>query len=70
MWQNRFGAAPDVVGRSIRFDGEANDIIGVLPESFNDWRHLGEIDGAAQFIRSVSSFSPFFNCPTRDAISP
>src|SRR5262249_25845061 len=44
MWQNRFGGPPDVIGRTIRVDGEAHDIIGVLPDSFNDWRHMGEID--------------------------
>src|SRR5262249_38534674 len=43
-WQNRFGGDPDVIGRTIRVDGEPHDIVGVLPESFNDWRHLGWID--------------------------
>ena len=33
-WQRRFGADPTVVGRSIRVDGEAREVIGVLPASF------------------------------------
>jgi predicted permease len=44
MWQNRFGGSADVIGRSIRVDGEPHEIVGVLPASFNDWRHLGWVD--------------------------
>lgn len=31
-WQNRFGGDPDVVGRSVRVNGETAEIIGVMPE--------------------------------------
>jgi predicted permease len=44
MWRNRFDRSPDVIGRTIRVDGEPHEIIGVLPESFNDWRYLGGVD--------------------------
>ena len=44
VWKNRFLGARDVIGRTIRIDGEPHQIIGVLPASFNDWRHLGVID--------------------------
>ncbi len=43
-WRNRFALNPDVIGRFIRIDGEPHEVIGVLPEAFNDWRHLGGID--------------------------
>ena len=43
-WINRFGGKPDVIGRTIRIDGEPHEIIGVMPASFNDWRHLGVVD--------------------------
>lgn len=43
-WRNRFGGDPHVVGRSIRIDGQPHAVVGVLPESFNDWRHLGWVD--------------------------
>lgn len=43
-WQQRFGAAYDIVGRVIRVDGEPHEIVGVLPAWFNDWRHLGPFD--------------------------
>ncbi|MBI2497901.1 MAG: ABC transporter permease [Opitutae bacterium] len=50
VWRNRFAGARDVIGRAIRVDGEPHEIIGVLPQSFNDWRHLGGMD----FFRPLS----------------
>ena len=52
-WRNRFGSDPDVIGRTIRIDGEPHEVIGVLPATFNDWRHLGGID----FFRPLA-FTP------------
>ena len=43
-WQQRFGAARDIIGRSIRVDGEPHEVVGVLPGWFNEWRHLGPFD--------------------------
>ena len=43
-WQNRFGGRLDIVGRTVRVDGEPHEIVGVLPAAFNDWRDLGSID--------------------------
>jgi putative ABC transport system permease protein len=34
LWQRKFGGDPNVVGQSIRIDGEAHQVIGVLPASF------------------------------------
>ena len=39
FWQNRFGADKDIVGRTVRLDGESVTIIGVMPPSF-DYRFL------------------------------
>jgi putative ABC transport system permease protein len=52
-WRNRYGLRPDIIGRSIRIDGEPHEVIGVLPESFNDWRYLGAVD----FFRPLA-FTP------------
>ena len=52
-WRNRFELKSDVIGRTIRIDGEPHVVIGVLPETFNDWRHLGGVD----FFRPLA-FSP------------
>ena len=43
-WQNRFGGRTDVIGSSIRVDGEPHEIVGVLPATINDWRHFGPYD--------------------------
>lgn len=34
MWQNRFLSAPDVVGRTLRINGQPLTIIGVMPKVF------------------------------------
>jgi predicted permease len=34
VWQNRFAGEPDIVGRSIRVNGQTAEIIGVMPEGF------------------------------------
>lgn len=33
-WQSKFGAAPDIVGRSIDVNGRALEVVGILPYSF------------------------------------
>ena len=43
-WQNRFGGASNIIGRIVRVDGEPSEIVGVMPVTFNDWRHLGSVD--------------------------
>ncbi|PYQ02663.1 MAG: permease, partial [Acidobacteria bacterium] len=43
-WQNRFGADPRIIGRTVRVDGEPHEIVGVLPANFSDWRHLSWVD--------------------------
>ena len=34
LWQSRFGAAPDIVGRKVLLDNEAYQVIGVMPPDF------------------------------------
>ena len=43
-WQQRFGGKGDVIGRTLRIDGEPHEIVGVLPTWLNDWRHFGPYD--------------------------
>jgi putative ABC transport system permease protein len=43
-WQNRFGGDAHIIGRTVRVDGEAHEIVGVLPANFSDWRHLSWVD--------------------------
>ncbi|MBA3317444.1 MAG: ABC transporter permease [Gemmatimonadales bacterium] len=35
IWRDRYGAAPDVVGRTIRLSGRAYAIVGVTPDGMN-----------------------------------
>lgn len=44
VWLNRYGGDPEIIDRTIRVDGEPHKVVGVMPESFNEWRHLGMID--------------------------
>jgi putative ABC transport system permease protein len=34
LWQRRFGGAPDVVGKTMKFDAGTWEIVGVMPEGF------------------------------------
>jgi putative ABC transport system permease protein len=36
FWQKQFGGDPGVVGRTLRFDGVVETIIGVMPEALDD----------------------------------
>ena len=53
IWLSRYGGAEDIIGRTVRIDGQPHQVVGVLPPSFNDWRHLGNID----FFRPLA-FTP------------
>ena len=44
FWQVHFGGEPSIVGRTVRVDGDAHEIVGVLPDDVSDWRHLGPFD--------------------------
>jgi predicted permease len=34
FWQKKFGGSPNVIGKSIRLDGNSFEVIGVMPRSF------------------------------------
>jgi putative ABC transport system permease protein len=34
LWKRKFGATPDMIGKTITLDGDAYEVVGVLPESF------------------------------------
>ncbi len=34
IWQERFGGAPDIVGRTVRINGKVRSILGVMPPAF------------------------------------
>jgi predicted permease len=43
LWTRRFGAAPDIVGRSIVLDDKPARVCGVLPRGFRGLSDLGEL---------------------------
>lgn len=40
LWQLRFGAAPDILQRTLRLDDESYQIIGVMPRGFSFRRDI------------------------------
>ena len=50
LWRRRFGADPDLVGRTLPLDGEAFTIVGVLPPGF---RFPGKFSGAELWTSAV-----------------
>lgn len=44
LWQNRFGADPNIIGRVIQVDGVAREIVGVLPPRIPvPFNHVGVV---------------------------
>ena len=57
LWKRRFGSSPDAAGATLRIDGTASTIVGVLPGSF---RFMDE----AEVWRLIDRDGPFD--PLRD----
>src|SRR5216684_5648924 len=60
LWRNRFGASSQILGRTIKLDGENRTVIGVMPAGFTFptdaeiWMPLNvHIDGHNSFSRPV-----------------
>lgn len=69
LWQERYGGAPDIVGRTVRANGVARTVVGVMPDGFafpnleKAWIPL-EIDplaterGQGQAYRTIARLRP------------
>lgn len=55
FWQRRFGSNPDAIGQSIRLNGEAYEIVGILPADFAFDR---QVMPAVNAIRNADIFLP------------
>jgi predicted permease len=59
-WQRKFGGDPSVIGRRIMVDGEASEVIGILPPSFRLMNSRAALITPLQFDRAkvfVGNFS-------------
>ena len=67
LWRSRFGAAPDVLGRTVKVNGVARTIVGVMPRSFRNWEFLADLwvplrfsaEDRAPSSRNTRSFAVF-----------
>jgi predicted permease len=62
LWQRRFGADPAVLGSTLRLNGEAYQVVGIMPPGFEWGRHYG-LEARAEI------WAPFALTPGRVAES-
>ena len=53
LWQSRFGADPDIVGKQVQLSGKAYSVVGVTPKNF-PMLPVTLVAGPAQFYRPVA----------------
>jgi predicted permease len=58
-WQRRFGADPNVIGRSIQLDAETREIVGVMPRGFRVMDNDFDLLAPLQFDRGQLKLAPF-----------
>lgn len=44
FWQRRFAGDPEIIGRTLRLDGETITVVGVMPPGFGDRQTFGSVD--------------------------
>jgi len=60
-WQNQFGGDPEILGRTMNINGQAREIIGVLPRGFRFLEHDPAVYLPYRFDRSGLTVSNFTN---------
>ena len=60
FWQTRFGGASDALGRTLELDGQAYQVIGVMPPGFNLPRQEGGNVWALRQVTEPSRRGPFY----------
>jgi predicted permease len=59
LWRRRFGADSSIVGRTIEFDGERREVIGVMPRGFRlptyEQAELLELQDLSDMLRNPNS---------------
>ncbi len=54
LWKRRFGADPNLIGNTIRLNGENYNVIGIMPPDFQFGREFGQV----QELYSPIAFTP------------
>ncbi len=49
LWRSRFGAASNVLGSTLKVDGVAHSIVGVMPRTFHNWEFQSDLWTPLQF---------------------
>lgn len=57
VWKSKFGANADVLGRTIKVDGVARTVVGVMPRSFRSWEFLADLWVPLKFSTQESAQS-------------
>ena len=55
LWQRRFGGSPDVIGATLKLEGEPYTVVGVLPKGF---RFIGDPEDLYVPLAGNPTFSP------------
>ncbi len=65
VWNERFAGDPQIVGKTLRLDGEVREIVGVMPKGFR-FSHFGEIWTPLQLdVAGAPRESPLINVLAR-----
>jgi putative ABC transport system permease protein len=57
-WERRFGAANDVVGRTLTIDDQPHEVIGVLPATFRFLEQQADVLIPGQLVRATAFVGP------------
>jgi predicted permease len=58
FWQKTFGGDPNIIGKSVRFDGRAATIIGIAPEEFHGVYAGADMDGYVTLRSQIADDYP------------
>ena len=63
MWRRKFGADPEIIGKKLLLNGEAQTIVGVMPRGFQLFIREGSIAGVNAQLWTPFAFSPESRTP-------
>ena len=60
FWQNRFGGDPNIIGKTVLYNGRPVTVIGVTPKEFRGLTTLGDLQGYLPMgmLQADSSYQP------------